>query len=122
MYGNLSITTATSEINETVESMSRFLTTNRNIELLEPYEGKLSRTVLRGERGSNALDLPDIQKQGDFFVESPIILLAAIIWYLRIYKDVKQKGPSWIDCRIGKDEKVLPMIPGGGDINDIIME
>ena len=60
MYGNLSTTTATSEINENVESMSRFLTTNRNIELLEPYEGKLSRTVLRGERGSNALDLPDI--------------------------------------------------------------
>ena len=35
---------------------------------------------------------------------------------------MKQKGPSWIDCRIGKDEKVLPMIPGGGTINDIIME
>ena len=35
---------------------------------------------------------------------------------------MKQKGPSWIDCRIGKDEKVLPMIPGGGSINDIIME
>ncbi len=35
---------------------------------------------------------------------------------------MKQQGPSWIDCRIGKDEKVLPMIPGGGDINDIIME
>ena len=57
--------------------------------MLEPYEGKLSCTVLRGEGGSNALDLPDIQKQGDFFVESPIILLAAIIWYLRIYKDGK---------------------------------
>jgi hypothetical protein len=28
-----------------------------------------------------------IQKQGDFFVESPIILLAAIIWYLKIYKN-----------------------------------
>ena len=27
-----------------------------------------------------------IEKQGDFFVESPIILLAAIIWYLKIYK------------------------------------
>ena len=65
--------------------MSRFLITNRNIELLEPYEGKLSRTVLRGGRGSNASDLPDIQKQGDFFVDSPIILLAAIIWYLKIY-------------------------------------
>lgn len=30
-----------------------------------------------------------IQKQGDFFVESPIILLAAIIWYLKIYEDGK---------------------------------
>ena len=55
--------------------------------MLEPYEGKLSCTVLRGEGGSNALDLPDVQKQGDFFVESPIILLAAIIWYLKIYKN-----------------------------------
>jgi hypothetical protein len=30
-----------------------------------------------------------IQKQGNFFVESPIILLAAIIWYLKIYQDGK---------------------------------
>ena len=30
-----------------------------------------------------------IQKQGDFFVESPIILLASIIWFLKIYKDGK---------------------------------
>ena len=30
-----------------------------------------------------------ITKQGDFFVESPIILLAAIIWYLKIYEDGK---------------------------------
>jgi len=30
-----------------------------------------------------------IQKQGDFFVESPIILLAAIIWYLKIYRNGK---------------------------------
>lgn len=28
-----------------------------------------------------------IEKQGDFFVESPIILLASIIWYLKIYKN-----------------------------------
>lgn len=28
-----------------------------------------------------------IEKQGDFFVESPIILLAAIVWYLKIYKN-----------------------------------
>ncbi|WP_278354128.1 MULTISPECIES: conjugal transfer protein MobC [Bacteroidota] len=30
-----------------------------------------------------------IQKQGDFFVESPIILLAAIIWFLKIYDNGK---------------------------------
>ena len=30
-----------------------------------------------------------IQKQGDFFVESPIILLAAIIWFLKIYEGGK---------------------------------
>lgn len=34
--------------------------------LLEPYEGKLSRTVLRGESGRNPADLPDkaIAKEG----------------------------------------------------------
>ena len=30
-----------------------------------------------------------ITKQGDFFVESPIILLASIIWFLKIYQDGK---------------------------------
>ena len=35
---------------------------------------------------------------------------------------LQRKGPTWIECIIDKDEKVLPMIPGGGDINDIIME
>ena len=57
--------------------------------MLEPYEGKLSRTVLRGEGGSNALDLPDVQKQGDFFVESPIVLFTAIIWFLKLYENGK---------------------------------
>lgn len=45
--------------------MSWFLI-NRNFKLLEPYEGKLSRTVLRGGGGSNAPDLPGkaIAKEG----------------------------------------------------------
>jgi conjugation system TraG family ATPase len=43
--------------------MSRLLCRNKSIELLEPYEGKLSCTVLRGERGSNAPDLPDFIKE-----------------------------------------------------------
>ena len=37
--------------------MSRFH--NRNFELLEPYEGKLSRTVLRGESSRKGADLLD---------------------------------------------------------------
>ena len=43
----------------TTSNMSRSLYKNRDLEKLEPYEGKLSCTVLRGEEGSNALDLPD---------------------------------------------------------------
>ena len=39
--------------------MSRFL--YRNLELLEPYEGKLSCTVLRGESSRKGADLPDQQ-------------------------------------------------------------
>ena len=79
--------------------------------MLEPYEGKLSRTVLRGEGGSNALDLPDVSKQGDFFVESPIILLAAIIWLLRIYRNGKYcTFPHAIEflCRPYKD--IFPIL------------
>ena len=49
---------------ETRSSMSRSLHTNRDLEKLEPYEGKPSCTVLRGEEGSNALDLPDRTVEG----------------------------------------------------------
>lgn len=43
--------------------MSRFH--NRNFELLEPYDAKVSRTVLRGEGSSNAPDLLDL------FIDDP---------------------------------------------------
>lgn len=49
---------------ETRSSMSRSLHINRDLEKLEPYEGKPSCTVLRGEEGSNALDLPDSISDG----------------------------------------------------------
>ena len=39
--------------------MSRLLVTNKSFELLEPYEGKLSRTVLRGESSRKGADLLD---------------------------------------------------------------
>ncbi|MFI3313163.1 MAG: biosynthetic-type acetolactate synthase large subunit [Eubacteriales bacterium] len=35
---------------------------------------------------------------------------------------MESKTPVWIECVIGKDEKVLPMIPGGGEVADIIMQ
>ena len=41
--------------------MSRLLVTNKSFELLEPYEGKLSRTVLRGESSRKGADLLDIE-------------------------------------------------------------
>ncbi len=42
--------------------MSRLLVTNKSFELLEPYEGKLSRTVLRGESSRKGADLLDIDR------------------------------------------------------------
>ena len=42
--------------------MSRLLVTNKSFELLEPYEGKLSRTVLRGESSRKGADLLDIDQ------------------------------------------------------------
>ncbi len=31
-------------------------------------------------------------------------------------------GPVWIECEIDRDEKVLPMIPAGGTIEDVIVD
>lgn len=39
------------------------------------------------------------------------------------YKQAQQEnGPVWIACDIGKDERVLPLIPAGKTIDDIIIE
>ncbi|MCL2436847.1 MAG: biosynthetic-type acetolactate synthase large subunit [Clostridiales bacterium] len=37
-------------------------------------------------------------------------------------KALKEKGPVWIECMIDKEEKVLPMIPGGLTVEDVILE
>lgn len=34
---------------------------------------------------------------------------------------LKANGPVWIECAVDKDEKVLPMIPAGKTVNDIMM-
>ena len=146
--------------------------------LLEPCEGKLSRTVLRGESTRKGADLPDpdlstiaynhllnhldgyavkpkfyvinfddprrshrcnpihpdfmeditdayesaytimlnlnktwVQKQGDFFVESPIILFAAIIWYLKIYQNGKYcTFPHAVEFLNRRYEDIFPIL------------
>ncbi|MDD4438254.1 MAG: conjugal transfer protein MobC [Tissierellia bacterium] len=52
-----------------------------------------------------------VQKQGDFFVESPIILFAAIIWYLRIYQDGKYcTFPHAIEFLNKRYEDIFPIL------------
>ena len=52
-----------------------------------------------------------IQKQGDFFVESPIILLAAIIWYLKIYENGKYcTFPHAIEFLNKRYEDIFPIL------------
>ncbi|MCL2739364.1 MAG: YWFCY domain-containing protein [Bacteroidales bacterium] len=52
-----------------------------------------------------------IQKQGDFFVESPIILLTAIIWYLKIYQNGRYcTFPHAIEFLNRKYEDIFPIL------------
>ena len=52
-----------------------------------------------------------VQKQGDFFVESPIILFAAIIWFLRIYQDGRYcTFPHAIELLNRRYEDVFPIL------------
>lgn len=36
-------------------------------------------------------------------------------------KALEEKGPVWIECMIDKEERVLPMIPNGGTVEDMII-
>ena len=152
---------------------------NSEILLLEPCDGKLSCTVLRGESARKGADLPApdlttiaynhmlnhqegygknppsfyvinfddpershrcnpihpafmsdiadayesaytimlnlnktwVQKQGDFFVESPIILFASIIWYLKIYQNGKFcTFPHAIEFLNRRYEDIFPIL------------
>ena len=52
-----------------------------------------------------------ISKQGDFFVESPIILLASIIWYLKIYKNGRYcTFPHAIEFLNRRYEDIFPIL------------
>jgi hypothetical protein len=62
-----------------------------------------------------------IQKQGDFFVESPIILLAAIIWFLKIYKDGKYcTFPHAIELLNKKYEDVFTILTSYSELENYL--
>ncbi|MCM1140854.1 MAG: YWFCY domain-containing protein [Muribaculum sp.] len=52
-----------------------------------------------------------VQKQGDFFVESPIVLFAAIIWYLRCFEDGRYcTFPHAIEFLCRRYEDIFPIL------------
>ena len=52
-----------------------------------------------------------VQKQGDFFVESPIILFAAIIWYLKIFQNGKYcTFPHAVEFLNRRYEDIFPIL------------
>lgn len=62
-----------------------------------------------------------VQKQGDFFVESPIILFAAIIWYLRIYQDGKYcTFPHAIEFLNKRYEDIFPILTSYPDLENYL--
>ncbi len=62
-----------------------------------------------------------VQKQGDFFVESPIILFAAIIWYLRIYEDGKYcTFPHAIEFLNKRYEDIFPILTSYSELENYL--
>jgi len=74
-----------------------------------------SRTIMLG------LNREWIKKQGDFFVESPINFVTAIIWYLRKYKDGKYCTlPHVIELMQVDYEQLFPVIQQEPEIEVLI--
>jgi YWFCY protein/Type IV secretory system Conjugative DNA transfer len=62
-----------------------------------------------------------IQKQGDFFVESPINFFASIIWFLRIYEDGKYcTFPHAIEFLSLKYEEIFPILGSYPELENYI--
>jgi len=62
-----------------------------------------------------------VQKQGDFFVESPIILFAAIIWYLKIYQEGKYcTFPHAIEFLNRRYEDIFPILTSYPDLENYL--
>ena len=60
-----------------------------------------------------------VKNHGAFFAEQAFKVLLPFFFVAR-NKAFKTEGPYVIDCKIDKDEFVLPMLPPGGSMDDII--
>jgi hypothetical protein len=62
-----------------------------------------------------------IQKQGDFFVESPINFVTAIIWFLRNYQGGKYcTFPHLIEFISRKYDEIFPILGANPEISNIV--
>lgn len=74
-----------------------------------------SRTIMLG------LNMEWIKKQGDFFVESPINFVTAIIWFLRRYQDGKYCTlPHVIELMQAEYEQLFPVLKTEPEIEVLI--
>ncbi len=78
------------------------------------YEGRYSQTM--PERATNFAKVAEGFGAKGYRVDT-------MKDFERVYKEaLKEAGPVWIDCAIDRCERVLPMIPNGGTVEDIIMD
>ena len=80
--------------------MSRFH--NRNFELLEPYDAKVSRTVLRGEGSSNAPDLLDVFLDNHAETLKSLEARARNMNSLARYSRANSVNKEWIDLYLNE--------------------
>jgi Type IV secretory system Conjugative DNA transfer/YWFCY protein len=62
-----------------------------------------------------------IQKQGDFFVESPINYVASIIWWLRNYQGgIYCTFPHLLEMATFSAQEVIPILQASGHVDNLI--
>lgn len=81
-------------------------------------------TAFYGERYSNTTPerKTDFVKLADAFGAKGYRARTVDEFEAAMKEALKAKGPVWIDCVIDREERVLPFIPGGKTVDDIIVD
>jgi len=81
-------------------------------------------TIFYGERYSNTCPerKTDFVKVAEGFGAKGLRATNVKEFETAMAEALKTDGPVWIDCVIDKDERVLPFIPGGKTVDDIIVD